>query len=145
MKLFLIALYSLFILAMASGITIAYRQAEGLVEPNYYEKASAYFSTKSAESSRGLSVVLPDSLQKGSNEVHVTISTHGKPLRNAVVTFFVGNLSKKTYDRTVPMKETEPGNYRTTAVIPFEGVWLARVDISKEQLQTSRKWFIELN
>ncbi|NTU87278.1 MAG: FixH family protein [Chlorobiaceae bacterium] len=145
MKLFLIALYSLFLVAMASGITIAYRQAEGLVEPNYYEKARAYFSTKSAESSSALSVILPDSLQKGSNDILVSISTHGKPLRNAVVTFFVGNLSKKTYDRTVPMKETEPGNYRTTAVIPFEGVWLARVDIQKQQLQTSKKWFIELN
>lgn len=145
MKIFLIALYGLFIFAMASGITIAYRQAEGLVEPDYYEKASAYFSTKADESSSSLAVVLPDSLHMGNNDVLITISTHDKPLRNAEVTLFTGNLSKKSYDRTVPMHETEPGNYRTTAVIPFAGVWLIRVDIGKDQLQTSRKWFMEVD
>lgn len=145
MKIFLIALYGLFIFAMASGITIAYRQAEGLVEPDYYEKASAYFTTKAVESSRGLAVAMQDSLRKGSNEVLVRISTHDKPLRNAEVTLFAGNLSNSKYDRTVPMKETEPGSYTTTAAIPFGGVWLIRVDIRKNELQTSRKWFMEID
>ena len=139
------SLYSLFLFAMASGITIAYRQAEGLVEQNYYEKASGYFSSKATELSSGLSVSLPDSLHKGNNLVQVRLLTHDRPLRHADVTLFVGNLSKKTYDRAKPMNETEPGNYRTNAVIPFSGVWLVRVDIRKDQLQTSRKWFVEIN
>ncbi|MBM3162775.1 MAG: FixH family protein [Chlorobi bacterium] len=145
MKPFIIALYALFLFAMASGITIAYRQAEGLVETNYYEKASAYFTTKAAESSSGLSVSVPDSLRRGSNEIQVKLLSRNNPLKGADVTFFTGNLSKKAYDRTTPMTETEPGIYRATAEIPFRGVWLVRVDIRKEQLQTSRKWFVEIN
>lgn len=144
MKMFLVALYALFLFAMASGVMIAYRQAEGLVDTDYYEKASAYFTAKAEESSSDLGLTLADSLHKGNNDVQINLSSHGKPLEDAIVKLFLGNLSKKEYDRSLPMQETAPGIYRTAMKIPFDGVWLVRVDIEKKQLKTSRKWFIEL-
>jgi len=145
MKVFLVSLYALFLFAMATGVTIAYRQAEGLVESNYYEKASSYFRTKAAESSSELVIAPPDRLRKGKNDVRISIAEHGRPLRQAGVTLFIGNLSTKTHDRSTPMRETAPGIYTAQTVIPFNGVWLVRVDMEKAQLKTSKKWFIELN
>ncbi|NTW63666.1 MAG: FixH family protein [Chlorobiaceae bacterium] len=145
MKVFLIFLYILFLFAMASGIIIAYQQAEGLVENNYYEKGSAYFHEKAEESSSKLAISHPDSLRKGKNDVRIKITAHGKPLEHAVVTLFIGNLSKKKFDTSLSMYETTPGIYQAQAMIPFNGVWLVRVDMAKEKLKTSRKWFIEIN
>lgn len=146
MKAFLVGLYALFAFAMASGITIAYRQSEGLVDTDYYEKARTYFSAKAAESSNGLRLTLPDSLHRGKNHVQVRLFSHGKPLENATVKLFLGNLSKTKYDRTIPLQETAPGIYGTgQAEIPFGGIWLVRVDIAKEHLKTTRTWFAEIN
>lgn len=44
MKLFLYLIYPLFFFAMGCGIYVAYNNAEGLVDKNYYENGKHYFA-----------------------------------------------------------------------------------------------------
>jgi nitrogen fixation protein FixH len=145
MKLFLSVLYTVFLFAMGTGIYIAYRDAEGLVESNYYEAAKNYFRTKSSEQSLGLAVGLSDSLKRGENTVTATVTSHGKAFEKASVHLFIGNLSEKDYDSRIVMREKAPGIYQAKAYIPYRGTWLVRLDLENAQLKTSRKWFVELD
>jgi nitrogen fixation protein FixH len=145
MKLFLAGLYGLFFFAMACGVTIAYRSAEGLVENNYYEKGNGWFQTKAAERQLGFEVGRPERLVQGSNDLRLTLSSHGRPIDGASVNIFVGNVSSKQYDLAHPMRETAPGVYQTSAVIPARGKWLVRMDLASKQLNTSKSWFYDVN
>jgi hypothetical protein len=144
MKIFLAALYALFFFAMATGITIAYRNAEGLVDADYYDKGNGWFHARERDKLLGLETGRPGRLKSGSNEISIPITTHGRPLEHADVQLFVGNLSRKGYDTTLPMREIEPGIYRTSTVIPFNGIWLLRLDLVNDQFKTSRRWFVEV-
>jgi hypothetical protein len=144
MKPFIAALYALFIFAMASGIFVAYRNAEGLMESDYYQKGNGWFKAKTEERRLGLEVVKPESISTGSNEVQFTLSEHGKPLRKADVRLFIGNVSTKEHDFACRMQETAPGVYQTRAVVPTKGKWLLRMDLAAAQLNTSRSWFYEV-
>jgi hypothetical protein len=145
MKIFLSVLYAVFLFAMGCGIYIAYRDAEGLVEDDYYEHARSYFQTKASENTLGLAVSMPETLRKGNNDIRIVMKTHDKPLEHAVTRLFIGNLTKRGYDSTRLMKEISPGIYQANAVIPFKGIWLIRMELEKDHLKTSRKWFVELD
>lgn len=144
MKIFLYALYTVFLFAMGTGFYVAFKGFEGLVEENYYEKASGYFTTKAMEDSLGLEIILPDLLKKGSNVVEVAVFVQGKPLRRAKVSFFTGNVSESRYDAQHRMTERSPGVYAAKVPIPFSGTWLMKVDVATETIKTSRKWFTEI-
>ena len=144
MKIFLYCLYAVFLFAMGTGFYVAFSGFEGLVEENYYEKASGYFTTKAIEDSLGLEIVLPDSFKKGSNAVEVALFEQGKPLRQAQVSFFAGNVSESGYDVRYRMTEHLPGVYVTEVHVPFPGTWLMRVDIVTETIKTGRRWFTEI-
>jgi hypothetical protein len=144
MKIFLYALYTLFLFAMAMGFYVAYRGAEGLVEDNYYEKATGYFSTKELEDSLGLKIILPDSLKKGNNAVEVFVFLEDRPLSRAEVTFFAGSVSQKSYDAEYSMIEDLPGIYTADVPLPFSGKWFVRVDVADTTIKTSRRWFTEI-
>ncbi len=144
MKIFLYGLYSVFLFAMGMGVYVAYRDAEGLVEENYYEKASGYFSAKKLEDSLSLKIILPDSLKKGDNSVEVSVFARGEPLRRAELTFFTGGMGESRFDATYVMVERSPGVYRANVPVPNAGKWLMRVDLSTSTLKTSRKWFTEI-
>ncbi len=145
MKLFLYGLYAVFLFAMGTGFYFAHRGAEGLVEENYYEKASGYFATKEREDSLGLKIVLPDSLHKGNNAVDVAVFLRNKPLRQAELSFFAGNVAEKSrHDAEYAMIERSPGVYRAEVSLPFPGKWLMRVDVESESITTNRKWFTEI-
>lgn len=144
MKIFLYGLYAVFLFAMGTGFYFAFRGFEGLVEENYYEKASGYFTTKAIEDSLGLEIMLPDSLKKGGNNVEIVVYAKGEPLREVEVTFFAGSVSQSGYDSEYAMREGPPGVYSAEVSVPFSGTWLMRVDLSTSTIKTGRKWFMEI-
>jgi len=145
MKLFLYILYSIFIFAMGMGIYVAYRDTEGLVETNYYETGTKFFQSKASEAKLDIAISKPEALKKGNNTILISVTSQGKPLEHANLHLFVGNLSKTAYDYTKSMQELSPGHYQANAEIPFKGIWLLRIDLDKQQLTTSRKWFYNIN
>ncbi|MCG8341906.1 MAG: FixH family protein [Chlorobiales bacterium] len=144
MKIFLYGLYTVFLFAMVTGFYVAFRGFEGLVEDNYYEKAAGYFTTKKLEDSLNLKIVLPDTLKKGDNVVEVAVFMQGEPLRQAEVTFFVGDVSQSSNDAEYAMQEGPPGVYSADVSVPFSGTWLMRVGLSTSTVKTSRRWFTEI-
>jgi nitrogen fixation protein FixH len=145
MKLFFYIIYPLFFFAMGSGIYVAFRDAEGLVDNNYYENSQRYFKAKASEEKLDIAVSKPDSLKKGYNLIRIKATMHGKPLQDGNLSLFIGNLSSTRYDSTITMRQLSPGIYQATPTIPFKGVWLARVDLrQQQQLITSKKWFFEV-
>lgn len=145
LKIFLSILAPLFITAMGAGIFLAYSSEEGLVDDNYFEKASGYFHSKGIEQQLGLEIIPPDALVRGSNDIGVTVTSHGKPFEHAGLTLFTGNVSNRDYDRSVKMTERSPGNYHAGAAIPYRGKWLVRIELSTKNLSTNRKWFFNVN
>lgn len=144
MKPFIASLYALFLFAMISGIVVAYRNAEGLVENDYYRKQDQWFKAKTGERALELEIRAPESLSPGTSELTFCITEHGKPLRHANVQLFVGGVQKSTPDFTSPMRETRPGIYAATASLPSKGKWLVRIDLATPQLNTSRSWFYDV-
>ncbi|EAT59952.1 FixH family protein [Chlorobium ferrooxidans] len=145
MKLFFYIIYPLFFFAMGCGVYVAFRDAEGLVDNNYYENSKGYFQAKAAEERLGIAIQPPAALKRGENEIRIAITSKGKPLEQANLTLFIGNLSSTGYDSTITMREEAPGIYRATAEIPFKGVWFARIDLKQQQqLITSKKWFSDI-
>jgi len=145
MKLFFYIMYPLFFFAMGCGIYVAFRDAEGLVDNNYYENSQRYFHAKANEERLGIEVSKPDSLKKGYNIIRIKATTHGKPLQNGDLFLFIGNLSTTGYDSTITMRQLSPGIYQATPTIPFKGVWLVKVDLrQQQQFITSKKWFFEV-
>ncbi|NTV02100.1 MAG: FixH family protein [Chlorobiaceae bacterium] len=144
MRTFIAGMFALFLLAMGCGIFFAYRNAEGLVETNYYERGNNWFQAKKEERRIGLEVVKPDSLALGDNRVRLVLRGHGRPLRQADVRLFIGNVSSSAHDLTLPMRETGPGVYEANAVVPSKGKWLLRMDLAAGKLKTSRSWFFDV-
>ncbi len=145
MKLFFYIIYPLFFFAMGSGIYVAFRDAEGLVESNYYESSKGYFQSKAAEKQLAVEVSKPDSLKRGYNIIRLKATSHGKPLETGDLSLFIGNLSTTRFDSTMTMRQLAPGIYQATPTIPFKGVWFTRVDLKQQQqLVTSKKWFFNV-
>lgn len=145
MKPFIIALYAIFLLAMISGLVVAFRNSEGIVETDYYLKQNSWFQAKAEERRLGLDIERPLSLRKGENDLTFVLTGHGKPLGNAGVKLFAGNVSTSDLDVTCAMHETSPGTYRARLTVPSVGKWLVRIDISINKLKTSRSWFYDIN
>jgi nitrogen fixation protein FixH len=144
MKPFIVSLYALFLFAMASGVAVAYRNAEGLMDTDYYEKGSSWFETKQQEQQLGFAVEKPEAISVGGNELTFRLRESAGPLGNAAVKLFIGNVSTKAHDFSVPMQEVSPGVYRAHAVLPSTGKWLVRIDLASTQLKTSRSWFYDV-
>jgi len=145
MKITLSIIYACFFTAMACGLFVAYKHADGLVESNYYDNSTHYFQTKALEEKLGIALSQPDSLKLGSNAIQIRATSHGKPLEEGALSLFIGNLSNTRYDSTMTMRQTSPGIYTTTATIPFKGVWFARIDLKQQQqLITTKKWFFNV-
>jgi hypothetical protein len=144
-KPFIIAIYALFLFAMISGLVVAFRNSEGLVETDYYRKQGNWFREKTEERRLGLEVQKPASIRKGKNELTVLLTEHGKPLTRAEVQLFVGNVSTSDLDVTTAMRETAPGRYQARVAVPSKGKWLLRLDISTGKLNTSKSWFYDVN
>jgi nitrogen fixation protein FixH len=145
MKLFFYIIYPLFFFAMGCGIYVAFRNAEGLVDNNYYENSKRYFQAKANEERLGIEISKPDSLKRGYNVILIKATTHSKPLQDGSLSLFIGNLSTTGYDSSITMRQLSPGIYQATPTIPFKGVWFARVELKQQQqLITSKKWFFNV-
>lgn len=144
MKTLIGVMFALFLFAMGCGIFFAFRNAEGLVETNYYERSSSWFQAKAEERQLELAVQKPATLSTGNNEITFVLTEHGNPLRDADVRLFVGNVSTKVHDFACPMRQTAPGVYEAGAVIPSKGKWLVRMDLAAGKLKTSRSWFFDV-
>ena len=145
MKIFLYCLYAVFLFAMGTGFYAAFSSFDGLVDSNYYEKASGYFTTRALEDSLDLKIILPKSLDKGRNMVEVVVVAEGKPLEQATLSLFTGLVSSEKHDVTREMVEYSPGSYRVEVPIPFSGTWLMNVDVATETIKTNRRWFTEID
>jgi FixH len=145
MKITLFIIYACFFTAMACGLFVAYKYADGLVESNYYDNSTRYFQSKALEEKFDIAISRPDTLILGSNTFQIKATSHGKPLEEGNLSLFIGNLSNTRYDSTMTMRKLAPGIYQTTATIPFKGVWFARIDLKQQQqLVTSKKWFFNV-
>lgn len=144
MKPFLVTLYAVFLFAMVIGFYVAHRESEALVEDNYYEKATGYFTTRELEDSLGLKILLPDVFRKGENEVIVKLFEQDEPLRGAEVFFSACGVKDDRYDTTLAMTETEPGVYRAGITLPYHGKCLMKVDVATSSINTGRKWFTDI-
>jgi hypothetical protein len=143
-KIMIGGLYLLFFFAMIFGIAIAFRQNEGLVETNYYEKGNGWFQARATEQRLGFEVIAPASLSLGENDICIRLSLHGKPVEGAEMKLFLGNISTTDRDFSCSMRETAPGVYQAKTLIPFKGKWLVRMDLASSQLKTSRSWFYDI-
>ncbi len=145
MKLFFYIMYPLFFFAMGCGIYVAFRDAEGLVDNNYYENSTRYFQAKALEEQLGITMSQPAGLKLGHNVIKINATSHGKPFETGLLSLFIGNLSTTGYDSTITMHQLSPGIYQATATIPFKGVWFAKVDLrQQQQLITTKKWFFNV-
>ncbi|NTW51155.1 MAG: hypothetical protein HGB22_01000 [Chlorobiaceae bacterium] len=144
MKFLIGGLYLLFFFAMVSGIAVAIRQSEGLVETNYYEKGNGWFQAKSLERQIELEVTPPQTISQGNNDISIRLTSHGKPLEGAKVKLFIGNVSSSSQDFSSRMSEPAPGVYETRALIPYKGKWMVRMDLAGNQIKTSRSWFYDV-
>ncbi len=145
MKITLSIIYACFFTAMACGLFVAYKHADGLVDNNYYDNSTHYFQSKALEEKLGIALSQPDSLKMGQNIIRIKATSHGKPLETGDLSLFIGNLSNTRFDSTMTMRQLAPGIYQTTATIPFKGVWFARIDLKQQQqLVTSKKWFFNV-
>jgi len=144
MKHFFYIVYPIFFFAMTYGIYVSYKNAEGLVDNNYYNNGTRYFQEKATEKKMALEISRPDTLKQGSNTIQISAKRHGKPFEHAVLSLFIGNLSTTGYDSTMTMQEASPGMYQASATIPFKGIWFVRIDLRQQQLMTSRKWFFDV-
>lgn len=144
-KLFLSILFPMFIIAMGTGIYMAYSRNDGLVDDNYYELSKNFFQTKAAERQFDIAIKPPESLKTGINDISISVTSHGKPFEHAALSLFIGNLSTTGYDRSLNMQEISPGNYHARSTIPFKGVWLVRADLEKINIRTSKKWFFNVD
>ena len=145
MKITLSIIYACFFTAMACGLFVAYKYADGLVESNYYDNSTHYFQTKALEEKLGIALSQPDSLKLGSNAIQIRATSHGQPLETGDLSLFIGNLSTTRFDSTITMRQLAPGIYQTTATIPFKGIWFARIDLKQQQqLITTKKWFFNV-
>lgn len=145
MKIFLALLYPVFIFAMGTGIYMAYKSDEGLVDENYFEKGKNFFHAREMEEQLGIVITEPAPLVRGGNGVNISVTSHGAPLEHAAVTLFIGNVSTTVHDRTFRMREIAPGTYQAPAEIPLKGTWLMRIELQKNNLTTGRKWFFDVN
>ena len=146
MKITLSIIYACFFTAMACGLFVAYKHADGLVESNYYDNSTHYFQSKALEEKLGIALSQPDSLKLGQNSIRVKATSHGKTLETGDLSLFIGNLSNTRYDSTMTMRQLSPGLYQATPTIPFKGVWFARIDLKqRQQLVTSKKWFFNVH
>ena len=144
MKILFYIIYPLFFFAMGCGIYVAFRDDEGLVDKNYYENGTSYFTEKADEEKLGIAISKPGTLKTGNNDIEINVTSHGKPLEHATLTLFIGNLSSNRYDSTLTMQEKSPGIYQATATILFKGVWFVRIDLQQQKLSASRKWFYDI-
>jgi len=143
-KPFIIAIYALFLFAMISGLVAAFRNADGLVEPDYYLRQSSWFREKTEERRIGLEVRRPASIRTGENELTFVLTEHGNPLTKAAVKLFIGKVQSSGQDVTHAMRETAPGIYKATVDVPARGKWLVRIDLSSNNLTTSKSWFYDV-
>ena len=145
MKLFFYTVYPIFFFAMGCGIYISYKSSDGLVDNNDYEKSKCYFQSKAIEEKLGIALSRPDTLKLGHNVVRISATSHGKALEEGNLSLFIGNISSTRYDSTMFMQKLSPGIYQVTTIIPFKGVWFARIDLKQQhQLITSKKWFFDV-
>ncbi len=93
MKMALSIIYACFFTAMACGLFVAYKHADGLVESNYYDNSTHYFQTKALEEKLGIALSQPDSLKMGQNVIRIKATSHSKPLETGDLSLFIGNPS----------------------------------------------------
>ncbi|MBF0566876.1 MAG: FixH family protein [Nitrospirae bacterium] len=141
MKKLIYVLYVMFAILTTITFVVAFHVNDGLVETNYYGKATGYFRAKEAERAMALSFKLPDGLRAGSNVFSIGLFSGGKPFKGAKMTLYVGNVSNTRSDASYELKEIKPGAYSTGIVIPSAGRWFFRVDVSSGTLKTDKSWF----
>ncbi len=145
MKKLIYLLYAVFLSLMFVTFYIASGVYDGLVEENYYIKAKHYFSTKGEEEKKGFSITVdPADAVVGDNRFSITLSILDRPLTGASVTLHTGMISGTELDRAYSLRETAPGSYEGTVSIPRKGKWVFRVEIKSEQIDTTRKWFVDV-
>lgn len=144
MKKLIYGLYVVFAVITATTFYMAHTTFDGLVEPGYYERSKDYFEQKETEEELGLSVSVPDKLVKGRNRFRAEIGTASGPLARAAVELYVGDVKTTRADMRFGFKEASPGVYVSDIAIPYRGMWLLRLEIHHERINTERRWFVKI-
>ncbi len=143
MKIFIYGLYIFFGSLLVLTVVSAINHNSGMVIDNYYEKAKNYTKTFEQEQKLGLWITKPKNLKVGKSKFITEITAKDKPL-SAKATLFIGNSKTQNYDKTYTLKELS-GVYSADIDIPKKGIWLFRVELDSDIINTEKKWFIEVN
>lgn len=133
-------LYVLFLGLLALTIGIAATRDDGLVEDDYYRRATRYLPEREREECLGLNIRLPDRLETGRTRVAAVIAASDGPLRGAEASLRAMRLSGPADDRTFRLREESPGTYASDVLIPAAGVWMLDLTVDSPLVSARRRW-----
>ncbi len=133
-------LVAVFAALLGSTFYVAGKANDGLVDEEYYRKASSYLAVKEREESIGLTIRVPDRLTGGSGRLRAEIATAEGPLPGARVFLRAMRLSGTENDRTFPLREEETGVYGTEIDLPESGIWMLLLSVESDAIRAERRW-----
>lgn len=142
MKAMISSLYALFAVLIALTVYVAGTSHEGLVEEDYYRKATGYLSGKENEEDRGLTIRVPGRLATGRSRFLAEIGTAGGPQHGAQVLLRAMRISGPGQDRTFPLPEEESGVYAADIDIPAPGTWILLITMKSDGIDSERRWIV---
>lgn len=134
-------LYALFLGLLALTIGVAATSYDGLVEDDYYLRATGYLSEREREERLGLTVRVPGLLETGRTRIAAVVAASDGPLRGADASLRVMRLSGASDDRTYRLREEAPGTYASDVVIPVPGRWMLSLTVDGPTGSARRRWF----
>ncbi|MBI5419059.1 MAG: FixH family protein [Deltaproteobacteria bacterium] len=140
MKKLICGIYAAFAILLGLSLYAAGRSYDGLVEENYYLRATGYLAEREREERAGLSISVPQSLEKGHNRFSAAISTSSGPLRGAKVTLAAMRISGVNGDRKFTLAEGNPGSYAADVFLPAEGEWMFRLEAESGAIRAQKRW-----
>lgn len=142
MKTLISFLYALFAVLIALAVYVAGTSYDGLVEDDYYRKATGYLSAKENDEERGLTIRVPGALATGRSRFLAEIGTAGGPLQGAQVLLRAMRISGPGQDRAFPLLEEQTGVYGAEIDLPAPGTWMFLISLKGDGIASERRWTV---
>lgn len=140
MRALICALCAVFAVLLGLTFYVAGKANDGLVDEDYYGKASSYLSAKEREESIGLTIRVPDRLTTGPGRLRAEIATAEGPLPGARASLRAMRLSGPEHDRTFPLREEGTGVYAADVDFPEAGSWMLCLSVESNAVKAERRW-----
>lgn len=142
MKTLIPALCALFAALLALTFHVAWKSNDGLVEEDYYRKATGYLALKEKEENLGLTIRIPGELATGRNRLLAEMATAKGPLQGARASLRAMRLSGPEQDRIFPLREEKAGTYAAEIDLPGAGSWMLLLSVEADAIRTQRRWIV---